>query len=170
MTKGREVPELDTYTFKSTGIKVYYRKVSQLLLAAVYRSNPPPKPPLNEVEVDDGVFKLEPNMQDPTYIHAMNAYSLDIGLKTMRFLLQRGVELMISEEEALATLAPIMDDFTNSIGSALPDSDNYKVAYIQYIAAGNEDEINELAMLITRKSMPTEEVISEAVESFRDNV
>lgn len=173
MTKGRNVPELETFTFDS-GKTCRIRPVSPMLSAEVLKDwrkkNPAPTPPLEEVEVM-GIKTREPNFSNRGYILAMAAYqetaNETVGFLTLRMMVKRGVELNETEEEVAAEVAQLRADMT-AMGVDLDPDDKY--IYVTTILAGTSNDMDRLRDAIMTRSQPTPPEVNDNITTFPGNV
>lgn len=159
-------PELKLFTFTDTGIKILIRKVSPMLGNELRKAFPPPKPPIQEVEVD-GEKVRESNPAHPDYVAAMNAYNQEMEVRMRRLLIKRGVEYLPDQEaEALTQVDELRKSWMEDYGQPL-DEPSDKVVYIWFIAAGTDKGIEEITSAILSRSQPSQEDVNIAKDSFR---
>lgn len=150
------------FTFKDTGITVSIRKVSPLLLAAIQRKHAPPKPPLNKIEID-GVVTYEENQADPDYLLAVQRNAEETELALRKALIRFGVYYEMTAED-VRQVTELREFWKEAQGIELEGSD--LEIFISYVAIGTVEDLGELMEAVTRRSMPTEAAIAEAVDRF----
>ena len=156
--------KLVPFVFPSSGVSVMIRKVSPLLALEVQRSIPRPKPPTEKVILSSGEESLEPNWSHPDYETALQEYNLEVEEKTKKLLINRGVDLVLTEElkkEVKELRKYMKDEFGTDI--ALND----KEVYISYIAVESAKDFEALIGAVLGSSQPTEEEVAVAKESFQ---
>lgn len=164
-----ETNSAGTFTF-STGITVKTRKVSPFLLVDLTKALAPPKPrpPRQEITLVDGTKRLEENLAHPDYLDELEEYDTKINELQTRILLRRGIEVDLTVED-VARVQALRDEIERDFGTPLTEKDNV-IAYIKYVCVGDGDDIHNLIQHLTDKSQPTEEAVTEAVDSFRSDV
>lgn len=150
------------FTFKDTGITVSIRKVSPLLLAEVQRKLTPPKPPKNKIEID-GHVTYEDNYADPDYLMATQDHQVQVEATLRKTLIKFGIQYCLTEEDT-KQVQELRDFWTESGGAELGTSD--LEVFISYIAIGTVEDLQELMEAVTRRNLPTEGAIAEAIERF----
>lgn len=143
---------LTEFEFKSTGVKVYIKPVSPMLLNEARKSIPRPRPPMQEIESADGTKRQEPNPSHPSYAEAMREYNECLGTLSQRVMIRRGVVLALTDEQR-AELASLRADMAQD-GIRLDDDD--KVAYVLNLAVGTPEDITDLVQAITQRGQPTD--------------
>jgi hypothetical protein len=163
----REAPELEEYTFPSTGVTVRIRKVSPLLsqevLKAWQKKNPEPEPPLEEIKY--GVTtRLEPNYSNPHYLQARRRWvermNVEIGEQTLRLMIKRGVVVDLPMDEIAAFKAQFKEETDIDI-----EGDDLYI-YIAYMCVGTDADIEDLRDKIMTRSAPTEKKVEEKITDF----
>lgn len=152
------------FTFKDSGVSVNIRKVSPLLAQRVSQSFPAPTPPIQEVDYGDGEKRKEPNLSHPDYIKALQQYNIDYEAKIRKVIIERGVDIVISEEiqaEINEFRQYMLDEMKIDLSA---ESD--KVVYITYIACASQEDLDRMIGEILSSSQPTEEKVNDAIKSF----
>lgn len=157
--------ELIPFTFKSTGKTVKIRKVSPFLSLELQKSFPPPEPPLQKVEYDEGDVREEKNWSHPEYVKALEAYNIELSSKIQRLIIKRGVALEITDE-VKADLAELRAWWLEEFGVELSEKNDH-VAYVLYVCACDDEDAKEMIEAITKRSQPTEVAIQQAQGMFQ---
>lgn len=173
MQKGRQVPALEEFTFKDTGITVQLRKVSPLLRddldAMLRRTNPPPSPPLNTVPAGfgDAPQKQEPNEADPDYAQALLKWQLEhfnrVGEALFALAVKRYVEVEVDHE----AVAQLRADCA-AIGIDLDPDD--KLVYVSRICIGTNEDRVDLSNALFKRSSTFREAVDSHKATFRGDV
>lgn len=160
-------PGVVAFTLPHSKRQVFIKRVSPFLARDVQRAFKPPDPPLNEVANADGTTRLEPNPIDPDYEAALKQYQTEVNEKTMRLAIALGVVFRPTEaqEQEIAELRQSLRDI---LGIELPVND--RDAYMTYIVLTDPRDAKALMEAIFSRSIPTEEKIAEAAETFRRSV
>lgn len=156
---------LTDFTFKDSGISVRIRKISPMLAADVNASMPEPLPPEQEVDYGEPKGKvLERNYSDPRYQELLDAHKQKVFQALQRVMILRSV---VVEGEEWHKDAQEYRQFIKAQTGAELDEPEDLVVYVLRVAVGSEEDLIDLIQAITRRSMPTPEVIQAAKESFR---
>ena len=158
--------KLTDFTFSDTGITVKLQKVSPYLANDIADSNPPPEPPLVEVDYGQPRGKVkEKNWQSPEYIKLVNEHDSKVNDIYNRLLVLRGVVEIEDEnwQEKVKEYRKLIKEETGN--DVVEKSD--KLVYILRIALGTMDDFHDLMKAITRRSYPTAEAVEAAKESFQ---
>ncbi len=142
----------------TNGRKVTITRVSPLTLQSVERSLPRPKPPVQQTDLGP-----EPNFSHPDYVQAVWGWNKQINERSLDTLILFGVEADIDA----AALAKARDK-AKLLGLELPDND--LLCYVKHVCIGSLDDLAKLRTQILDTSVPTEERIGEAAESFKSLV
>lgn len=155
------------FTFPDSGVKVLVRRVSPLLGLELRKKYPPPKAPFNEVDYGDGHKRRERNLADPDFLAEQEKYDEDMTERLQRLILRRGVVLNLTED-MLLEVKELRDFWKAEYEDDLPGSD--RDVYLTYIAVSTERDLQGLVDEVLRHSQPTEGEVSEALNSFPDQV
>jgi len=148
------------FTF-STGHSVEWQQVSHNLMTAAYRSMPTPRPP---TQLIDGVEI--PNFAHPDYQQAMVAHAVERTAMLQRFILKRGVKVVLDDDKR-AAVSQLRQDMSE-LGVPLPDDDTE--VWFYHIAIGTDDDERGLLARINGESFPTEEHVQDAISTFQGDV
>lgn len=151
------------YVELSTGHKVEIRRVSPLLLRKMDQQYPRPKPPKVPVDYGDGEVRQEENPSAPEYLQALADFFEEREIRWRKLLFGRGVVCEI-DQNALDQLRRDMA----AMGVDLEEDD--KIAYVSYLLIGSDEDTTKLTRAIRGISVPDEEEIASAAESFRSEV
>lgn len=163
--------ELTPYTIKDTGVTILIKHVSPLLVMELRRQFPPPKPPMQTVDLG-GETKEEPNYAHPDYLQSITDYNKEMENRIRRLLLKRGVVIPEDYTTWKTEIEELRQFWKDEYKKELPrldDNDN-RVDWIGYIACGTEDDFEELYEHILRRSMPTPEAVEAAKDGFPGEV
>ena len=155
--------KLIPFVFPDSGIEVRIRKVSPLLALEVQRSIKKPQPPLEKVILASGEESMEPNPSHPDHQEALRAYNLEVEDKTKRLLLNRGIDIVMTDEMK-AEVKELRDYMEEEFDSALSVTD--KEVYVSYIAIASAKDFESLIQAVLGASQPTEEAVEAAKDSF----
>lgn len=147
----------NTFTF-ANGRTVTVTRVSPLTLQSVERSVPRPHPPLQQTDLGP-----EPNYAHPEYVRAMGEWTNKINEVSLDTMLLFGVEAEIDAEALERARSK-----AKRAGITLPEDD--LLCYVKHICIGSLEELGALRAKILDISLPTEEKIAEAGESFKSSV
>lgn len=147
----------NTFTF-ANGRVVSITRVSPLTLQSVDRSVPRPQPPMQPTDLGP-----EPNYAHPDYVRAMGEWTAKINEVSLDTMILFGVDAEIDAGAVEAAQRKAA-----RAGIALPE-DNL-LCYIKHICIGSLEELTALRNRILDTSLPTEEKIAEAGESFKSDV
>lgn len=172
MTKGRQVPKLESFTFPDSGITVQLRKVSPLLRddvdALMRRQHPPPDPPMQVLDTGfgDGATP-QPNVADPAYRQAVAEWQLAhwqrVGDALLRLAVTRYVECAV-DTAAVAELRAAMA----AIGVELDADDKY--VYITRIAIASRDDQTDFSNALFQRTTQLREAVDSHKATFRGDV
>jgi hypothetical protein len=147
----------NTFTF-ANGRTVSITRVSPLTLQSVERSVPRPQPPMQPTDLGP-----EPNYAHPDYVRAVGEWTAKINEVSLDTMLLFGVEADIDEEALEKARAK-----ARRAGIALPDDDH--LCYLKHVCIGSLEELTRLRAAILDTSLPTEEKIADAGDSFKSDV
>lgn len=157
--------ELVPFTFKSTGKTVMIKKVSPFLAMELQNAFPPPEPPTQKVEYDEGDVREEKNWSHPDYLKQVEAYNLAFSNKVQNLMIKRGVHFEITEE-IRTELEELRKFWQEEYGTELSEK-NDKLAYVLYVCAGTQEDTEDMIAAITKRSQPTEVAIQQAQGTFQ---
>jgi hypothetical protein len=132
--------------------------VSPLTLQSVERSVPRPQPPMQPTDLGP-----EPNYAHPDYVRAVGEWTAKINEVSLDTMLLFGVEADIDEESLEKARAK-----AGRAGITLPDDDH--LCYLKHVCIGSLEELTRLRAAILDTSLPTEEKIADAGDSFKSDV
>ncbi len=116
------------------GIDAALKPISPEILWKVNDANPPPAPPMEEVDRPDGSKELRANPASPEYQKALQAHAGAMSFKLRDFIIKRSLVLHLNEAQK-AEVAQLRADLAD-INIALPDDD--KVVYFVHIACDGD--------------------------------
>lgn len=164
------------FTFESTGFDVKIQKVPSTLVQDIrlmhleQKPDPPLGPP---IEIEGPMFGEREEIDDPRH-PAFIKYQQDltdwvrmVNADLMSAQIELGVvEILVDgwEEQAKERRKWLQKRGVKN----LPEDE--KVLWITRVAAGTDQDLEELAAAILRRSVPTREAIDNTVDSFRDTV
>jgi hypothetical protein len=140
--------KLIPFTFKSTGIEVALKPVSNVLILEVRRSCPKPLPPVERIENADGTFREEPNPDAPAYADALAAWSEHLEESIRKLCIKRGVVLHLNDTQK-AEVAELRDFMRAEFGRELDSNDRY--VYVAYIAVGGGSDYADLVNAVLQR-------------------
>lgn len=152
------------FEFRDTGVTVYIRKVSPMLVVELQKAFPPPVPPRQRVEIG-GEFVEEPNPAHPDYLDAMKAYNVEFEQRVRKLLINRGVIIPEVNTTWKDEVAELRQFWLDTYGKELEGDD--KSLYISYLAVGTDADLTDLLTAIMQRSQPTEAEVSAAKASFQ---
>jgi hypothetical protein len=147
---------------------VLVRPVSPFLLNKLRRAYPPPKPPVQPVNLgtsDNPLWEDSPNESHPDYIEARAAWQLDLEQRIRRFNISLGAKIEWTAEKR-ALLAEMREQVARAGEGDLIEGDD-DFAYISYIACATAEDYKLLLNTIMSTSRPTEEAIQEGIATFQ---
>lgn len=171
--RGRAAPALPAFTFPHSGITVGLRRFAadtqDTITREIQRLNPPPDVPV----VDQGEeLDPAPNPADPDYQQALSDYMrwlvMQVSTKLVELAFRR-IVIQDSEEAVALAVAALRDDML-SIGTPIPDDMPDRDVYIRHICVSSTYDLTSMLAYLQGRSMPTEEVIQEFLESFPGRV
>lgn len=164
------------FTFDSTGYEVTIQKVPRTLVNDIRLMHlaTKPEPPLGPpIELDGPMKGMREEIDDPNH-PAVKKYYADLQdwLRMVNTdIMEKQLELGVIEilTDGWEGQAQERREWLTKIGvKDLPESD--KVFWITRVAAGTEEDLEELAEAIKNRSVPDKEKIDAAVDSFRSPV
>lgn len=159
--------KLYPYTIQDTGVTVQIRKVSQMLLREAVKDLKEPQPPSNEVTTLDGKKEYVTNEADPTYLQDLQDYKIKLSEVTSRIMIKWGIVYQLTEEDK-KLVAQLKETWREDRDEDLKGSDTY--IFLNYIALGTKEDIQEIVKAITRRTQATPEATQEALDRFPDQV
>lgn len=148
-----------TYTFKN-GVQAILHSVSPFTIQAIEGSIKRPEPPTQEVDHADGTKHLEPNPMHPAHLAALTERRNAVLQKQQDVMLTLGVSVDV-DAEAVAGFRAVMSEFQ------VPLDKSDKLVFLKHICMASTDEIRAVVGQITRLSMPGEEAVQQAADSFK---
>lgn len=146
-----------------TGREVEITPVSPWLVSQVRVSVPPPKPPIQLIDYDDGRGKVEiANTAHPDYLAALEKREREISTRVARLFLLRGAAFDVDH----AAVTKLRADMA-AIGVTLPpeaDDDGY--CYLYYVCPGSAADLHAFRAKVEGESIVTEEAVANATEAF----
>lgn len=159
--------KLKPFKFPDSGVTVNIRKVSPLLALEVQRSVEKPQPPMEKVVMASGEESEEPNRSHPDYQDALAKYNVEIEEKTKKLLINRGVDIVLTEEmkKEVKELRKFMkEEFETELGL------NDKEVYVSYIAIESAKDFESLIQAVLGAGQPTKQEVEASKESFQGEV
>jgi hypothetical protein len=154
-----------TYKFKSTGVTVVVPPVSVVNLQNKFsRNNPPPEPPLTEVDMGNGPEWVR-NEADPNWIESVRLHQERIGLMVMEAVIFRVALKQDMNDERRAEVKEIREALSHE---ELHKND--KIVWFQEVASGTDVEVAELAELASGLGDPQAKGVQQEQNSFRSAV
>lgn len=151
-------------TLPDSGATVRILFVSPMLLndlrKRAQRGLEKPAPPLQEVDYGNGSKKSQPNPLHPDYVAALREYNTAMGQKFIELMFKWGVECDIDGEKVRAMRALAAEDEID-----LPADD--RTLYLTRILATTAADIEALQDAILGRAQPTEQAVSEKLETFQ---
>lgn len=176
--KGREVPELPTFTFPSSGIEAKVRKLGPFTLDAV-RSQmiaeiKPPEPPkvvVNYGTDENPEFKTETNEASQEYRDKLAEYERTIeeggARKLIDVIIENAIIVDIDEGEV-----KFWRSFLVSMG--IPEHDVEKMSnhtiYVKHVCIKTTDDLTSMQNFVIGASVPSEALVKAHEDSFRGEV
>lgn len=158
--------KLHSFTFEDSGITIQYRKLSPNTILEFNKlfedKYPEPKPPVQKVLTPDGE-REEANEAHPDYQKAIRDYSKAKQTAIQSLFIKRSVVLAMSEEQK-KEVEELKEFWRTEYDKELPGSD--KEIYVAHIACSTTDDMRDLTRAISRRSIPTEDAISENIKSL----
>jgi hypothetical protein len=173
----RQVPPLETHTFKDTGWTVQIRKLSPFLKDDIEsglrsmdrKSEKMPKPPM----VPGVEGKLEPNESDPDYMTALGRYNFELRGRVnealLRAAIRRGIVLDTIGEDIVAEEIARFKTELEADGIISPDEDP-KYFFVTRICIGSDEDTREMYDALFKRSQPSREEIEDQKAMFRGDV
>lgn len=174
MQQGRKVPPLPSFTFKETGVTVQIRRLGPFTMDDIrkklLKERKPPEVPEVVVEVGDARVKTrEKNYLDPDYVTARSEY--ETWLRTT--IAEKMVDLMVQycivcdpEPEIVSDMRELAQQIDPEVNESMSD----KQIYIRYYLLSSPQAVEEVQNFIMGRSMPTEEVVQEQIDTFQGDV
>lgn len=173
-TNGRVVPPLRELTFPTSGKTIQLRRISPNILARIReeisKTLPPPDPPMEEVQYGTGK-RMQPNTLHPLYVSLYRRWQQEyggvVGEKLLNYILHNGVVVDCEDGDVQHDIAQVREQCERE-GITLEDDDAF--VYVVYCCMLDDGDMELLRDAVFRGSMPTEEAIQAAVDSFRGDV
>lgn len=150
-------------TLPDSGATIRVKRISPMTLIAIERANPDPKPPLQEVDYGNGSKRREPNPLDPAYQQALLEHQQTKNLLVLQAFIRLGVEVEIDAARLAAYRADMQ-----ALGVELPADDKY--IYVANILCETNNDLGALRAGIEGRSIPTEQGVSDKLETFPGDV
>lgn len=170
--KGRQVPQLESFTFPDTGISVQLRKVSPLLRddidAQLRRTHPPPSPPVvaDKAAAGFGGDKTATivNEADPDYQTALLKWQLTHYQRVGDVMLDLGIKRYVECDVDTDRVAELRADMA-ALGVEL-DADD-KVVYISRICIGTRSDLEDFSKALFQRTATEREAVEAHKATFR---
>jgi hypothetical protein len=160
--------EYQPITLPDSGETVLVRPVSPFLLNKLRRAYPPPKPPMQQVNLGTSeapVWEESPNESHPDYLDERAAWSQDHEQRIRRFNISLGARIEWTDEKR-QRLAEMREQAARAGEEGLVEEDD-NFAFISYIACITSKDYKYLLDTIMSTSRPTEEAIAEGIATFQ---
>lgn len=158
--------KLHAFTFQDSGVTIQYRKLSPNTILEFNKvfddSNPEPKPPMQKVTTPDGE-REEANEAHPDYIEAKKKYNMQKQESINGLIIKRSVVIELSDDDRLS-VEELKKFWRDEYKKELTGSD--KEIFIKHIACSTTDDLRDLTRVVSRRSFPTEDAISENIKSL----
>lgn len=172
--KGRRVPPLPTFTFKSLEVTVSIRRLGTFAMddirKSLMRERRRPEPPMVTVEVGEMAVKMkEPNPNDPAYLQELVEY--DTWLSTT--VAERMLALMCNYCIVCEVEDEIVEDrrvMLGMIDPALNGEYSDREVYVRHYLLSDSRELQEVQQFILGQSMPTQEAVDDHIDTFQRDV
>jgi hypothetical protein len=172
--KGRKVPPLPTFTFKSIGVTVSIRRLGTFAMDDIRKTltkeRKRPEPPTVVVEVGDMAVKMrEPNPNDPTYKEQLAEY--DNWLATT--VAERMLGLMANYCIVCEVEDEIVEDrriMLSMISPELNQEYSDREVYVRHYLLSDAKELQEVQAFILGQSMPTQEAVDAHIDTFQRDI
>ena len=155
--------KLYPFIFQDTGVEVFIKKVSPLLVVELQKAFPAPVPPRQRVEIG-GEWVEEPNPAHPDHVQALEQYSVEFEQRVRKLLISRGVVIPEANTTWRDEVKELRQFWMDTYGKELDGDD--KAVYIAHIAIGTDADMTDLLSKILQRSQPTEEAVASAKDSF----
>lgn len=140
--------KLIPFTFKSTGVEVALKPVSNVLILETKQAYPKPPPPMERVLNADDTWRLEPNYDAPAYADTIAAWEEKVEEAVRKLCIKRGVILHLNDEQQ-AEVTELREFMRAEYGREL-DADN-RYVFVAYLAIGWQSDYSDLINAVVRR-------------------
>jgi len=156
--------EKNTHLIKDTNIEVEIRKVSPMLMNRLAKDFPPPKPPVEEHEINGEIVREE-NPTNPEYLKEYEEYEDQFNEMVQRILMKRGVVFEMTPERQ-KEVDQLRQDYLDETGIEIEEKDD-RFLWLYEIAIGTPQDLQELMEAIYSRQDVQEEDLRIAEDSFQ---
>lgn len=170
------------HTFKDSGAVILCKKVPTFIAstARAAAQQGRPKPPVRVVTEEGPLMGSEEVMdKDPAYLDQVRLWNLKANELLMKMQIKRAVVDVIEPKDWLDRVAEYRldrEEFDTELKKLNPDyepeplPEDDLTMFILFVAAATQEDMNEFADAISKRSYPNGEVLEAAKDSFRSNV
>lgn len=170
------------HTFKDSGAVILCQKVPTFIAstARAAAQQGKPKPPVRVVTEEGPLMGSEEIMdKDPAYLDQVRLWNLKSSELLMKMQIKRAVVKVLEPEnwqDLVAEYRLEREEFDAELKLINPDYDPEPVpeddltVFVLFVAAATQEDMNEFADAISKRSYPNGEVLEAAKDSFRSNV
>ena len=170
------------HTFRDSGAVILCKKVPTFIAstARAAAQQGKPKPPTRVVEEEGPLHgQVEIMDRDPAYLEQVRLWNLKANELLMRMQIKRAVVKVIEPEnwqDLVAEYRLEREEFDNELKAINPDynpepmPEDDLTCFVLFVAAATQEDMNEFADAISKRSYPNGEVLDAAKESFRTNL
>ncbi len=170
------------HTFKDSGAVILCQKVPTFIAstARAAAQQGRPKPPVRVVTEEGPLMGSEEVMdKDPAYLDQVRFWNLKANELLMKMQIKRAVVEVIEPKDWLDRVAEYRldrEEFDNELKKLNPDympepvPEDDLTCFVLFVAAATQEDMNEFADAISKRSYPNGEVLEAAKDSFRSNV
>jgi len=170
------------HTFKDSGAVILCQKVPTFIAstARAAAQQGKPKPPTRIVDEEGPLHgQVEVMDRDPAYLEQVRIWNLKANELLMKMQIKRAVVEVIEPKDWLDRVAEYRldrEEFDNELKKLNPDympepvPEDDLTCFVLFVAAATQEDMNEFADAISKRSYPNGEVLEAAKDSFRSNV
>jgi hypothetical protein len=160
-----EIQMTKQFTF-SNGTVIEIGKIPPLLIQKINKAYPAPKPPVERIDMGDGIFETHENTAHPDYLQAVQDHQSHLEEMFRNLTIQLGVKSKLTDEQLEQVKA--QRELMASVGVELEPDDKY--VFVSYVAVETSDDYTRLLQAVMEESQPTEARIQAIEESFQGEV
>lgn len=170
------------HKFKDSGAVILCQKVPTFIssTARAATQQGKPKPPVRVVEEEGPLYgQVEVMDKDPAYLERVRLWNLKSNELLMRMQIKRAVVEVIEPknwQDRVAEFRLDREEFDNALKAINPDYDPEPLpeddltCFVLFVAAATNEDMQEFADAISKRSYPTGEPLEAAKDSFRSNI
>lgn len=149
----------------STGVVLTTKKISGFLMQEVVKQFPKPKPP---IWVNEDMGREEPNPNDPVYLETLTERDANIGLAIVDLFIVAGTNYKSHPPSIPGPDDPSWVEDLEAVGFSVGEGKKKRyLMWVKYVAAPDEQDINNIILEVGKRSGVSEESVNSAAETFR---